>query len=129
MPAPKRKRILIVEDTVSGQMLIKRWIINAGYDTEIASDGNQALTMAKANAPDLILLDVVMPELNGYAVCRKLRDIEETKKTPILITTGLHSSSDADDAKLSGANEVIVKPVEREALIKKIQQYLGAGLA
>lgn len=124
MSEPKRKRVLLVEDTDSVQLLVKRWLTGDGYEVDVASDGIEALEKAKSNVPDLILLDVMMPGLNGYAVCRQLRENEQTKKTPIIIVTALPTALDSKEGKLSGANEVIVKPLNREDLIRKIRAYL-----
>ena len=76
--------------------------------------------------PDLVLLDVMMPGMNGYAVCRQLREYEPTKNTPVIIMTALPAALDSDKGKLSGANEVLVKPLERETLIRRLRAYLGS---
>lgn len=126
MTEPKRKRVLIVEDTDSVQVMMKRWITNAGYEVDLASDGYQALSRVESVTPDLILLDVMMPGLNGYAVCRQLRENEKTKKTPIIIITALPAALDSKEGKLSGANEVIVKPVSQDDILKRVRSYLGS---
>ncbi|HEY6950933.1 MAG TPA: response regulator [Bacteroidota bacterium] len=126
---PKRKRVLIVEDTDSVQVLIKRWITNEGYEVDLASDGREALERTASVTPDLILLDVMMPGLNGYAVCRQLREHEKTKSTPIIIITALPAALDSEEGKLSGANEVIVKPLNRDVLVQKVRAYLGSVFA
>lgn len=126
MSEPIRKRVLVVEDTESVQVLVKRWIKNEGFEVDLASNGREALERAATIPPDLILLDVMMPGLNGYAVCRQLRQHEQTKSTPIIIITALPAAMDSDEGKLSGANEVIVKPLDREDLMKRIRSYLGS---
>ncbi len=126
MAEPKRKRVLIVEDSDSLQLMMKWGVSNAGYDVDLASDGKQAIQMVQSSVPDLILLDVMMPGLNGFAVCRQLRENERTKHTPIIIITALTAALDSEEAKLCGANEVIVKPLSREDLVKKVRAYLGS---
>ena len=126
MSEPKRKSVLIVEDTDSVQATLKRWIVNEGYDVDLASDGREALEHITSNVPDLILLDVMMPGLNGFAVCRELRDNARTKDTPIIIITGLHTALDSNEGKLSGANEVIVKPVDKDEITRRVRAYLGS---
>ena len=126
MAEPKRKRVLIVEDSDSLQLMMKWGISNAGYDVDLASDGKEAIQMVQSSNPDLILLDVMMPGLNGFAVCRQLRDNEKTKHTPIVIITALTAALDSEEAKLCGANEVLVKPVSRDDLVKKVRGYLGS---
>ncbi len=129
MSEPKRKRVLIVEDTDSVQLMVKHWLTGHGYDVDLASDGKEALEQVKVNVPDLVLLDIMMPEMNGYAVCRKLREMEQTRKTPVIIITALPTAVDSDEGKLSGANEVILKPLNREDLLRRIRSYLGSVFA
>ncbi len=129
MVDPKRKRVLIVEDSDSVQVMLKRWITNDGFDVELAANGSEALELAAHAAPDLILLDVMMPGLNGYAVCRRLRELPGTGKTPIIIITALAASSDSEEAKRSGANEVLVKPLNQEQLMRRVRSYLGSMFA
>ena len=126
MIEPKRKRVLVVEDTDSVQMMLKWWITNDGFDVDVVSDGGEALERVSSASPDLIVLDVMMPGLNGYAVCRKLRELEQTKKTPIIIITALQASTDSDEAKRSGANEVMIKPLNKDDFIRRIRTYLGS---
>ncbi|HTP80174.1 MAG TPA: response regulator transcription factor [Bacteroidota bacterium] len=126
MPEDKRKRVLVVEDTDVVQVMMKRWVTNAGYDVETASDGAEALEKAKAVTPDIILLDVVMPKLNGFAVCRELRKLEHTKKTPIIIVTGLRSEADSEEGRKCGANEILIKPVDGKDLVARIRHYTGS---
>ncbi len=126
---PKRKKVLVVEDTDSVQVMLRRWIINEGYDIELASNGPQALDIAAHSPPDLILLDVMMPGLNGYAVCRQLRESQGTKTTPIIVITALPAAMDSEEGKRSGANEVVVKPLNREDVMRRIKSYLGSVFA
>ncbi len=126
MNEPRRKRVLIVEDTESVQTMIKRWIVNEGYEADLASDGHEALEHIESSVPDLILLDVMMPGLNGYAVCRELRENARTKNTPIIIITALPTALDSEEGRLSGANEVIVKPLRADDVIRRVRAYLGS---
>lgn len=126
MPEPKRKRVLVVEDTDSVQLLLKRWITSEGFDIDIVSNGGEALQHVASDPPDLVLLDVMMPGLNGYAVCRQIRDFEKTKKTPIIIITALPTALDSEEGKLSGANEVILKPLDKDHLLRRVRSYLGS---
>ena len=126
MNEPKRKRVLVVEDTEAVQLMIRRWISLEGYEVDLVSTGQEALERIEVLAPDLILLDVMMPGINGYAVCRKLRQNERTKNTPIIIVTALPAARDSDEGRLSGANEVMVKPLDGDELVKKVRSYLGS---
>lgn len=126
MTEPKRKRVLVVDDTGAVQVLIRRWLTNEGYEIDLASDGREALERAASTPPDLILLDVMMPGINGYAVCRQLRENEQTKNTPVIIITALPTALDSEEGKLSGANEVMIKPLNPEDLIRRVRAYLGS---
>jgi len=126
MSEPKRKRVLIVEDTDSVQLMIKLWLASEGFEIDLASDGREAMKRVETTVPDLILLDVMMPGANGFEVCRQLRKNEPTKNTPIIIITALAAAQDPEQGKLSGANEVIVKPLEKEVLVRRIRSYLGS---
>jgi DNA-binding response OmpR family regulator len=123
---PKRKKILLVEDTDSVQLMMKWWITNDGFDVDAVSDGREALEKVMAATPDLIVLDVMMPGLNGYAVCRALRELENTRATPIIIITALQASADSEEARRCGANEVMIKPLNKDEFIRKIRTYLGS---
>lgn len=127
MTEAKRKKVLIVEDTDSVQMMMKRWVSNAGYDVILAADGREALEKAQQEIPDLVLLDVMMPEMNGFAVCRELRSYDAMKKTPVIIVTALPNSADSEEAKMSGANEVVIKPTNANDLIGRVRRYLGSA--
>ncbi len=129
MDEPKRKRVLIVEDTETVLALIRRWVLSEGYEVDTATDGRSALEQAAAVPPDLILLDVMMPNMNGYAVCRQLRENENTRKTPIIIITALPTALDSDEGKLSGANEVIIKPLIKDDVVRRVRSYLGSVFA
>jgi len=106
--------------------MLKWWLTSEGFDVDLVSNGQEAVQHAASAPPDLILLDVMMPGLNGYAVCRLLRDSEKTRKTPIIIITALPSALDSEEGKLSGANEVIIKPLDRNHLLRRVKTYLGS---
>ncbi|MGB2868046.1 MAG: response regulator [Bacteroidota bacterium] len=127
MAEPKRKKVLIVEDTDSVLMVMKRWVGNMGYDVITAEDGREALEKVRKDPPDMVLLDVMMPEMNGFAVCRELRSYDTMKKIPIVIVTALPASADSDEAKMSGANEVVIKPVTQSDLTRRVRHYLGSA--
>lgn len=124
----KRKRVLIVEDTDAVRLTMKLWLVAAGYEVDLASDGREALERVKAEPPDLVLLDLMMPDVTGYVVCRQMREFEKTKRTPIIVITALPTAADSNEARMSGADEVMVKPVEEMQVLQKIRHYLGASV-
>lgn len=119
-----KKKILIVDD--------ERDIVNnlcialetKDYETLKAYDGLEALEIARKEKPDLILLDIVMPKLNGYQVCRELKNDDTTKSIPILMLTAKTQESDRFWGKETGADEYITKPFDILALLEKIKQFL-----
>jgi two-component system cell cycle response regulator len=107
---------------------MKLWLVAAGYEVDLASDGREALERVKAEPPDLVLLDLMMPDVTGYVVCRQMREFEKTKRTPIIVITALPTAADSNEARMSGADEVMVKPVEEMQVLQKIRHYLGASV-
>ena len=126
MVAERRKKILIVDDEPSMVSVLKRHVSNAGYDFDSASNGQEAFEKIQLDQPDLVLLDLVMPGMNGFETCRRIRENEKTKKLPVLIVTALRSDSDSASAAACGANELIVKPVDGAHLAKRLRHHLGS---
>jgi len=126
MVTERRKKILIVDDEPSMVSVLQRHVSNAGYEYEAASNGREALEKIKKELPDLVLLDLMMPGMNGFETCRHIRASELTRKIPVLIITALRSESDSDAAAASGANEFIVKPIDGPHLAQRLRHYLGS---
>jgi DNA-binding response OmpR family regulator len=122
----RRKKVLIVDDEASIVSVLQRYVSNAGYEYETASNGQEALDKIKNEVPDLVLLDLMMPGINGFETCRRIRENEKTKKLPVLIITALRSESDSDAAASSGANEFIVKPIDGAHLAQRLRHHLGS---
>ena len=126
MVTERRKKVLIVDDESIMISVIQRHVSNAGYDFDVASNGQEALDKINKEVPDMVLLDLMMPGLNGFETCRRIRANEKTKKLPVVIVTALHSDSDSSDAASCGANEFLVKPVEGTLLAKTLRHYIGS---
>lgn len=126
MVTEQRKKVLIVDDENSMVSVLQRHVSNAGYAVETAANGQDALEKIKTEMPDLVLLDLVMPGINGFETCRRIRGDENTKKLPVLIITALRSESDSAAAAACGANEMIVKPIDGEFLAKRLRYHLGS---
>jgi DNA-binding response OmpR family regulator len=126
MVTERRKRVLIVDDESSMVSVLQRHVSNAGYEFASATNGQEALEKMQQEVPDLVLLDLVMPGLNGFETCRRIRENEQTKKIPVLIITALRSESDSAAAAASGANEFIVKPIDGAHLAKRLRYHLGS---
>lgn len=119
-----RKKVLLIDDDRLIVMLLKDVIKAAGYAIESASMGEEAWEKIQNSHPDLIVLDIMLPEISGFELARRVKADEKLKGIPIIMLTGLRSPSDVADAKLSGAVEVLLKPLPPEKLIERIKFYL-----
>ena len=126
MVTERRKKILIVDDESIMVSVLQRHVTNAGFVFEVASNGQEALDKIQKDMPDLVLLDLMMPGINGFETCRRLRADEKTKKLPVIIITALRSETDSADAAACGANEFMVKPINADTLAKRLRHHLGS---
>jgi len=116
-------RILVVDDVPENVRLLEAVLEAHGYETVAAMDGRAALEVARAADPDLVLLDVMMPELDGYAVCRQLREREETAVLPVIMLTA-SEGPEKTKAIEAGADDFIAKPFNRDELLTRIRSLL-----
>lgn len=121
---PMRKKILVVEDDPDQLEVIRFTLKNAGFAIGTATNGIDALKKAKTVSPDLIMLDVMMPELDGFAVCETLRGNPATASIPVLMLTGLCSHISRLVAYESGATDYVIKPFDAEQLVSKVEKLL-----
>jgi CheY-like chemotaxis protein len=120
------KRILLVDDSITTRVAHRIAINrNTKYEVLCASNGPEALEKAISEAPDLILMDVIMPGMSGLEVCRELRKNPRTKGLPIVFVTFRHEEQSVKDGYSSGCNEYLMKPVQDKELIKTLDKYLG----
>lgn len=119
-----RKKLLLVDDS-SVVLMTEKLILNSTYDLVFAKNGLEALEKASVEQPDLILLDVVMPKMNGFETCKELRSREQTKATPIIMVTTRGESTNIDSGFESGCTDYVLKPFNNLDLITKIRKYLG----
>lgn len=120
-----KKRILIVDDEVDLVETVRFSLELEGYDALIAYNGEEALNQARKEDPDLILLDLMLPKLDGYKVCRLLKFDERYKHIPILMLTAKTQEKDKATGIETGANEYITKPFDMDELMKKVKEYLS----
>lgn len=126
MVTERRKKVLIVDDESIMVTVMHRHVTNAGYDFDVASNGQEALDKIQKEIPDLVLLDLMMPGMNGFETCRRIRANEKTKKLPVIIVTALHGDAESADAAACGANEFLVKPIDEVHLTKRLRHYIGS---
>ncbi len=121
-----RKTILLVDDS-STALMINRMIISDNTPHEIiaARDGSEAVSLAASFMPDLIIMDVVMPNMTGYEACRELRSKEATKRIPIILLTTRGEEIAVEHGYESGCNDYLTKPVNPDELIALVDSYLG----
>jgi len=118
------EKILLVDDEDSNLKLLSQWLIPLSYDIELASNGEEAVRKARDSRPDLIILDIMMPVMDGYETCRILKADPETKNIPIIMVTALHGR----ESKLKGlsvsANDFLSKPIDQTELIICVKNLL-----
>ncbi|MGE0351851.1 MAG: PleD family two-component system response regulator [Gemmatimonadales bacterium] len=119
------KVVLVIEDDPDQRRLMERVLSAAGYRVVVAVDGEAGLTTARALQPALIILDIMMPRLNGYQACRRLRQMPETAETPVLILTVKQEPADEYWAAEVGANAFLSKPVEVPTLLTRVSEFAG----
>jgi DNA-binding response OmpR family regulator len=119
-----RKRILVVEDDLELVELLKFNLTNAGFVVLAATDGARGLEQARTQAPDLILLDLMLPELDGLGICEILRRDRATHSMPIIILTALSSQLARAAGLDAGANDYITKPFKIKELLERMEPLL-----
>ncbi len=119
-------RILLVEDNEMNRDMLSRRLMRRGYEVLMAVDGQQGLDMAIAEKPDLILLDMSLPVLDGWDVARRLKSDEALKVIPVIALTAHAMAGDRERALEAGCNDYDTKPVELPRLLQKIETLLGS---
>jgi DNA-binding response OmpR family regulator len=120
------KRILIIEDDPSVLRAISYMLGKEGYDVLTALNGLVGLRKAKEENPDLLILDVMLPGIDDFEVCHRLRAESQTAQLPILMLSAKGQEADRSTGLEVGANEYLTKPVERSVLLSKIEALLAA---
>ncbi|MCX5794440.1 MAG: response regulator transcription factor [Elusimicrobia bacterium] len=121
----KKKKILIIDDEDMVRETVTLALGHAGFDAEGLGDSAQAFDAIKKGQPDLVLLDLYMPEVSGFDLCRRLKADPATQAIPIVMFTGSNETVDVISGISAGAFEYITKPIDGEALIAKIRALLG----
>ena len=120
-----RKKILLVDDS-STVLLMERMILSKNeYDVVTARDGQEGVEKALSEKPDLILMDVVMPRMDGFEACRRLREQEDTRSIPVIMVTTRGELASVETGYSSGCNDYVTKPINGLELLAKVKSCLG----
>lgn|SRR3712207_2300789 len=118
-------KVLVADDEKDIRRLVVFTLERAGFEILEAADGQEALQIATETHPDLILLDVMMPYINGYEVCRQLRAIPEMKNTPVLFLSAKAQNYEIGEGLEAGGTDYLVKPFIPRELAAKVKQLVG----
>ena len=118
------KMILVVEDQEDNRQILRDLLGNAGYAMQEAENGQDALTAVAKQRPDLILMDIQLPILDGYEATRRLKADPTTRGIPIIVVTSYALSGDETKARESGCDAYVTKPYSPRALLAKIREFL-----
>ncbi|MBO6234739.1 MAG: response regulator [Prevotella sp.] len=122
---PKKVKILVVDDIPLNVLLVKKMLQPLGFETSEAEDGVVAMEKIEADKPDLILLDLMMPRMDGFEVLRRLRASDDTKSIPVIILSALNSNDDVAKGISMGAEDYITKPIIMDRLQSSVIKQLN----
>ena len=117
-------RILIADDNAANRELLEAYLAGVDCEIETAADGQDTLVKVAEFRPDLLLLDVMMPKLSGFEVCRQLKDDPKTARVMVLMVTALNELGDIERAVQSGTDDFLSKPVNKVELLKRVENML-----
>jgi PleD family two-component response regulator len=127
MPPPeaeRRPRVLIADDNPQGAELLEAYLAETDCETQTSADGEDTLRKVKSWHPDLILLDIMMPKLSGFEVCKRLRADPATADIVVLMITALDQASDIDRAVEAGTSDFLTKPINKTDLLLRVRSAL-----
>lgn len=117
------RKVLCVDDSAAELSMIKQIVLNANLNVVSANNGKDAILLAKSEMPDLIFLDIVMSDMDGFAVMRELHKYPATKEIPVVFVSSKSQKADLAWAKLQGAKGFVPKPVSEEAILEEIRKH------
>lgn len=124
MPEEPVWKILIADDNPQNVELVEAFLSGVSCTTMVAVDGEDTLRKTAEFRPDLILLDVMMPKVSGFEVCKRLKNDPQFAETPILMVTSLHETADIDRGVEAGADDFLSKPIHRQMLLARVKSLL-----
>jgi CheY-like chemotaxis protein len=120
-----RKKILLVDDSSTVIMMEQMILSKNNYDLVTARDGQEGVAKALSEKPDLILMDVMMPRMDGFEACRKIRAENSTKSIPVIMVTTRSELTSVETGYASGCNDYVTKPINSLELLSKVKNYLA----
>jgi DNA-binding response OmpR family regulator len=130
-PPPRdapRRRILLVDDSATSHLWVRMILGKGGHEMLSAHDGEEGVARAVQEQPDLILMDVMMPRMDGFAACRALRARDDTRATPIIMVTTRGEGRNVQAGYESGCSDYLTKPIDAVELLAKIRTHLPTGV-
>ena len=121
------KRILIVEDQEDNRVILRDLLSQAGYELIEAADGAEGVALAQRERPDLILMDIQLPVIDGYEATRRIKGNADLKAIPIIAVTSYALSGDEAKARAAGCDGYVTKPFSPRQLLAKVREYLPGG--
>ena len=113
--------VLVVDDSRTIRFALKKMLVQGGYEVLEAENGREAIELARAHSPVLIIMDIVMPELNGFQATRRMRKMEETRDIPIVIMSGNPEATEKFWVERIGANDFMSKPFSRKEVFQRLE--------
>jgi len=123
--AGARKRVLVVDDVAENRAVLRDLLSGIGFDLDEADNGREALQLLASQRPDLVLMDAVMPGMDGLEAIRRLRQMEQGTELPVIMVSASASETDADSYLAAGANAFVAKPVDEQQLLDRIELLLN----
>ena len=120
----QRSKILIADDNQPNVELLEAYLADVDCDIAVAADGQETLEKVASFAPDVILLDVMMPRLSGFEVCQQLKADSKTRRIMVLMVTALNELGDIERAVAAGTDDFLSKPVNKVELVKRVENML-----
>jgi two-component system, cell cycle response regulator DivK len=124
-PVEVAKRILCVEDSDDSLFVLHRRLTRAGFDVKVSANGKEAVEWAKHLLPDLIVMDLNLPGIDGWEATRRLKAQQETKDIPVIVLTAHTSKRSRDDAVAAGCDDYDTKPIDFPGFLRKVQALLS----
>jgi len=119
-----RDKILVVDDTETMRSFYRLLLDSQGYEVEAAQDGVEALQMVRSSTPDLVLMDLVMPNMDGIECCRQIKAREDSRDVKVVMVTSRSEYTRISEAFAAGCDDYVVKPVDRTELMLKVKELL-----